>query len=71
MLDLTEPLLAGLPQDVVAFEVERRVLIVYWLEKPGTSVETVAELAASLGAFEASLVALEDEISAQIDNDDS
>jgi hypothetical protein len=71
MIDLTKPLLARLPEDAVAFEVERRVLIVYWLEKPGTNVEMVGELAASLAAYEASLVALEDEILLQIDNNDS
>ena len=71
LLEILQPMLAELPEDVMALEIERRMLIVYWLEKPGSAVETVTEMAGKLRDFDASIGVLEDRIRAALDEDDS
>ena len=53
------------------FEISDRMLLVYWLEKPGSNEATVSALAGQLREFEARLRDLEDEIQAAMDHNDS
>ena len=71
MLELVIPLLEALPGDVVAFEIDPRMLLVYWLEKPGTTEDSVSAVAGLLKRLEGALAGLEEEISVAIDSDDS
>jgi hypothetical protein len=71
VLELTTPLLNQLPGDVIAFEIDVRFLRVYWLEKSGSDEASVSEIARLLRGFETEIMALETQIEAQLDNDDS
>jgi len=71
MIELARTLIEALPDDVVALEVEARMLYVYWLEKPGSNVSVVTEIATDLKEFEGALGVLEDQISAELDRNDS
>ena len=71
MLEITTPLLDQLPADVVAFEVDVRMIRVYWLEKPGSDEAAVSEFARLLRGFEEAIIALETGIEAQMDDNDS
>jgi hypothetical protein len=71
MLPLVDELVKVLPGDVAALEIERRTVLVYWLEKAGSEPETVSEMALNLRSFGLSLTALEDAISAEQDTGDS
>lgn len=59
MLPLVRTALDRLSDDVIGFEVEPRGTFAYWLEKPGSTVETVGELASTLADLEADLTALD------------
>ena len=71
VLPKAESLLTALPADVAALEVSARMVLAYWLEKPGSTEATVPELAADLGAFADSLSSLDQEIEAARTSDDS
>jgi hypothetical protein len=63
--------LAELPSDVVAFEVASTALLAYWMERPGSDEDTVTQMAATLRALGESFGGLEDQITAEFDNEDS
>lgn len=71
VLQRTERLLAALPDDVAALEVGARMVLAYWLEKPGSTAASVPDLAAALEEFADSLSALDREIEAARTSDDS
>ena len=71
VLIMASETLSRLPEDVVALEVSPRMLLAYWLEKPGSNEESVPGLAAALKDFAASLGHLEAEIEAARADDDS
>ena len=71
VLKIAETLLKALPDDVAAVEVSSRMVLVYWLEKPGTTEADVPGLAADLGVFADSLSSLDEEIEADRTYDDS
>ena len=71
MLQKVRPTLDQLPADVIALEISPRMLLVYWLEKPGSTVDTVVDIARSLRGLEGALGSLEEQISANFDNNDS
>jgi len=63
--------LVELPQDVAALEVSPRMVLAYWLERPGSTAESVPHLGAVLGELGASLERLDAEIDAARNSDDS
>lgn len=63
--------LEALPDDVVALEVSPRMVLAYWLEKPGSNEQSVPLLATALKDFAAALGRLEMEIEAARRGDDS
>lgn len=71
VLELTKKALTGLPADVVAVEVAARMVLAYWLERPGTSADTVTELAIVLRDFQQALNALDARIEVDENNKDS
>ena len=71
MLEITEKALTGLPDDVVAVEVAARMVLAYWLERPGTTADTVSELAAVLRGFQQALNTLDARIEVEQENKDS
>ena len=71
VLPLAEALLDAMPADMAAVEVSSRMVLAYWLEKPGTTEEDVPDLAAALTAFADSLSDLDEEIEAARATDDS
>ena len=71
VLAVAEPVLLALPEDVVALEVSQRMLLAYWLEKPGSTADSVSPLATTLRDFAASLGRLDAEIEAARRSDDS
>ena len=66
-----EVIVGQLPADVVALELSARMVLAYWLEKPGSTEENVPSLAADLRAFAESIGALETEIEAARTSNDS
>ena len=71
MLKGTAALLSELPDDVAALEVSARMVLAYWLEKPGSSEASVPDLASSLRGFGDYLSGLDREIEAARSCDDS
>lgn len=71
VLEITEKALTGLPDDVVAVEVAARMVLTYWLERPGTTADTVSELAAVLRGFQQALNTLDARIEVEQENKDS
>ena len=71
MLKATEQLVKNLPDDVIGLQVSPARVSVYWLENPGTNVDSVADLAALLRRFEADLLAVEDDIESRLEDEDS
>jgi hypothetical protein len=71
VLEKTESLLNALPDDVTAVELSRRMVLVYWLEKPGSTEAHVPELAAVLGTFADALSSLDQEIESERSSNDS
>ncbi len=71
LLGLVSGVLARLPDDVLAFELEAGRVLVYWLEKPGATVETVSRIAGILRSFEQDLRALEADIESSREGNDS
>ena len=71
MLDKLKPVFDDLIEDVAALEISASAVLAYCLERPGTGVETVSELAAVLRRLEAELTGLERAIEAELANDDS
>jgi hypothetical protein len=71
MLEQVISILDQLPEDVIALEISARMLLVYWLEKPGSTVDTVVEIGRLLRGLEASLSSLEDRISEKFESNDS
>ena len=70
MLAATGARLERLPEDVAALEVSPRMLLAYWLERPGSTAETVPDLAAVLRDLAEALGALDAQIEeAEISND--
>jgi len=63
--------LERLPSDVIGFEIGSRGAFAYWLEKPGSTVESVAGLAAVLGDLEAQLIALDARVAPGGEDNDS
>lgn len=63
--------LDALPADVAAFEVSPRMVLAYWLEKPGSNAESVPKLASALKDFADGLAGLEARIEAARVSDDS
>ena len=59
VLESVAPVLTGLPEDVVAVEVQSHSVAAYWLEGPDTTPERVDDLAVRLGALAESLGALD------------
>ena len=64
-------LLTALPKDVAALEVNGRMVLAYWLEKPGSTEANVPDLVRDLTAFAEALSGLDREIEAARSNDDS
>lgn len=71
MLELADPLLAALPADVLAVEVAPRNLLIYWREGLEAGPRQVSEMAAWLREFEARLLALDEQITARSEGEDS
>lgn len=71
MLELADPFLSALPGDVLAVEVAPRSLLIYWLEGLGAGPAQVSEMAARLREFGARLLALDEQISARSEGEDS
>ncbi len=71
MLEALRPQVTALPADVAALEIASGAVVAYCLERPGTSADSVTELAETLRALEAVLVALEGTIEADLAEDDS
>jgi hypothetical protein len=71
VLALAAMTLDELPEDVVALEVSPRMVLAYWLERPGSNEQSVPPLAATLKDFAAALGRLEAEIEAARVGDDS
>lgn len=71
MLSLARDALGALPADVAALEVSPRMVLAYWLEKPGSTADSVPQLAATLREFAAGLTDLEARIEAARVADDS
>lgn len=71
LLPKVEEIVGQLPVDVVALELSARMVLAYWLEKPGSTEENVPSLAADLRAFAESIGALEAEIEAARTSNDS
>jgi hypothetical protein len=63
--------LERLPTDVIGFEIGSRGAFAYWLERPGSTVESVVGLAAVLGDLEAQLTALDAQVAPGGENTDS
>lgn len=63
--------LAHLPDDVIGLEVDARSVQAYWLEKPGSTVDTVAKLAATLGDLETDLITLDEQVAPRNRDTDS
>jgi hypothetical protein len=71
MLERAEILLRALPEDVAALEVGGRMVLVYWLEKPGSTESSVPDLAAAVRTFADSLSDLDRQIEAARSSNDS
>ena len=71
MLTLVGPFLERLPADVIALQVSRDAVVLYWLEAPANTEDTVSVVAGLLRDFEAAAGALEAAIEAQLIDDDS
>jgi len=71
MSPLAEVFSSQLPKDVVAIEVDSRLIRVYWLENPGSDEASVSNIAGLLRGFEAELMALEAQIEARSEINDS
>lgn len=71
VLPHVETLLAVLPKDVAALEVTGRMVLAFWLEKPGSTEADVPGLARDLRAFADALTGLDQEIEASRNSDDS
>jgi hypothetical protein len=71
MLKRAEILLRALPEDVAALEVGARMVLVYWLEKPGSTESSVPDLAAEVRTFADSLSDLDRQIEAARSSNDS
>ena len=71
MLARAETLLEALPEDVAALEVGARMVLVYWLEKPGSTESSVPDLAAAMRVFADSLSDLDRQIEAARSSNDS
>ena len=71
VLRLASEAINRLPDDVVALEVSPRMVLAYWLERPGSNEESVPALASALKDFAAALGQLEAEIEAARAGDDS
>ena len=71
MLKRAEMLLRALPEDVAALEVGARMVLVYWLEKPGSTESSVPDLAAAVRSFADSLSDLDRQIEAARSSNDS
>jgi hypothetical protein len=66
-----DPLFAGLPDDVIGVELTARSLILYWLERAGSGRSTVTELGDLLVAAQDDLLALDEQLLATSDDEDS
>ncbi len=64
-------LLSALPDDVAALELSGRMVLAYWLEKPGSTEAHVPGLAKEMRAFADALGSLDREIEATRSSDDS
>ena len=64
-------LLQALPDDVAALELGGRMVLAYWLEKPGSTEASVPDLAAAMRLFADSLNRLDRQIEEERSNDDS
>ncbi len=71
VLTLAAEALGRLPEDVVALEVSPRMVLAYWLERPGSNEASVPVLAATLRDLAAALERLEADIEAARAGDDS
>ncbi len=71
VLERVETLLSALPEDVAAVEVSPRMVLVYWLEKPGSTESAVPDLASALRSFADALSGLDQAIEAARNSDDS
>lgn len=66
-----DDLFPQLPEDVLGVEITERMASVFWLEGPGCGVEQVGEIAEQLRALESRLLALDEQIEAEISDEDS
>jgi len=66
-----EPLFERLPADVIGLELEPRLATVFWLERAGSGPDQVREIAGQLRDLEGRLTALEEDIEAEIADEDS
>lgn len=66
-----DPLFENLPEDVIGLELEPRLATVFWLESPASGPDQVTEIAGQLRDLEGRLVALEEDIEAEIADEDS
>lgn len=71
MLEVAPDCLKRLPADVVAIEVAPRMVLAYWLERPGTNADTVSDLAVVLREFQDALSGLDARIEAKLDDKES
>ena len=67
----TGKLTQALPEDVAAVELGARMVLVYWLEKPGSTEALVPDLASAMGAFGDSLNRLDRQIEEDRSSNDS
>lgn len=65
VLDRVRGTLERLPADVVALEASARMVLAFWLERPGTNEQSVIDLAAILRGLEADLTGLDGQIEAE------
>ena len=71
VLPALEPLLAGLPGDAVALEMDGGRLACYWLERFPANGETVGALSKSLVAMGEKLIAIDAELTRRLAETDS
>jgi hypothetical protein len=65
MLEVLEPVIQAMPEDVLAVECDPQNLAAYWLEGPGATPERVEDLATRLGSGARALAALDQRLRAE------